>query len=147
MIEEGQEIRNVVLEDHDLDERMRYTSVDLKDFAQARVTAYDQSGGVLYDAVGLSDKIVFDNSIKDSIARIQISAPEMKIGHMQKASCVVGTELRDPAAITYEDCVANDDPNFTNTLTATSADVYRLGKNVENGPHDRLSNTDHIQIN
>ncbi|MCL2818901.1 MAG: SpaA isopeptide-forming pilin-related protein, partial [Actinomycetia bacterium] len=94
---DGQYLDNISITDDLLDIRMRYIGVDVGDFKGARVTAYDSSGTVLFEASNQSGKIAFPVSICDDIARIEITDSGKKVPSGKMMSAYVITELRDPS--------------------------------------------------
>ncbi|MCL2492357.1 MAG: prealbumin-like fold domain-containing protein, partial [Coriobacteriia bacterium] len=104
---EGYYLENVTLADDDLDNRMRFVGVDLADFGPARVTAFDASGTVLFDAHNQLGELRFPTSIRDAIDRIEINESKLRIPTGTSAYAYVITELRDPN-IRIEDF--SDDP-------------------------------------
>lgn len=121
-------LENVVIEDHDLDERMRYTRVISDGKEPMSIEAFNDAGELLFDASSVSTEVTFPEEIRDEISRVTIS-PENVVESGKRLRYTVVTEIKDPDAPI--------DPDKTSFFNSGTVRYLEAGKEKVLGPKDQ----------
>jgi hypothetical protein len=106
---EGDYYKDIVLTDRGLDDRMKFTGVDLDVYAPAQVTAYAAGGDVLFGSPLQSGVVRFPEAIQESISEIVVSDSSATVKSGEAKYVYFLSALKDPAGISYESESAKGD--------------------------------------
>ncbi|MDR0854295.1 MAG: leucine-rich repeat protein [Clostridiales Family XIII bacterium] len=97
----GDYYKDIVLADSGLDDRMKFTGVDLGVYAPAKVTAYAENGDVLFGSPLQSGVVRFPDAIQENIDRIVVSDSSTTVKSGEAKYVYFLSVLKDPT-ISYE---------------------------------------------